>query len=806
MVLATFILLLKRSAPFRRKPPALTSSTISETGDQNGTALPTVGVAHQHERSRPTSAGAAVEGTGSTVAVDAFPPPLTEKLPDGEHTVDFPDGTRYSGQWTDGKMNGRGVLRWPSGDHYEGAWVNGLQQGQGTFAASDGSMYFGGWKNGQMEGLGVFKPAPPASMVYLRSYENGIVIKETSLRVEAKEGKRKKQLKESKKRSSGLQQRPLQPGEVIYKGHHSYDLMRQLQVGIMYSIAQAGQWKGHTRLSSSDFSAESVQYFPSGSAAEASAFKWKDYAPRVFQCLRQLFGIDSADYLVSLTGGPALRELASPGASGCIFFLSSDDRFMIKSVRKEEMVLLLDLVRQYHGHVAAQPGTLLVRFYGVHRISPWLGKNARFLVMGNVLPTDKRMHRKYDLKGSSYKRTVGEEKRKNNQNATLKDLDIDVKFELSPERRAALLAQIKADAAFLESLHVMDYSLLLGVHFVNWGDAEWYPPFENWPESEQSPLSPFLSPMMQSPTTNLVEPTTTQNCGTTNFESSPGNGDSLPPLGESTTRGSESKSSAQGMSKKPSRTGSMAAGQSLVETLESLSVAGMLEPGLSATAASVVACANNSGLAARATAKALATSSEGQVVSLHPWLEDDHRHHQVPDLTNTSSVALMEATTNTSAAAASDRRNGDVFDASSAAVTGGGGGGGASNDTTANVPNDSTNLSAGTAASSYYKKISKSGSLEGSRGSGWAVPAVAVRRSPSGEIVGREPVLLYFGIIDFLQHYNARKWVEHAWKKTLHGNSVSVADPHHYAKRFVNFLDQIFVPMEMGAVQVILPQ
>lgn len=33
--------------------------------------------------------------------------------------------------------------------------------------------------------------------------------------------------------------RPLQPGEVIYKGHHSYDLMRQLQLGILYSIAQA---------------------------------------------------------------------------------------------------------------------------------------------------------------------------------------------------------------------------------------------------------------------------------------------------------------------------------------------------------------------------------------------------------------------------------------------------------------------------------------------------------------------------------------------------------------------------------------
>ena len=31
----------------------------------------------------------------------------------------------------------------------------------------------------------------------------------------------------------------------------------------------------------------------------------------------------------------------------------------------------------------------------------------RFVVMGNVFPTDVRLHRKYDLKGSTYGRTAG---------------------------------------------------------------------------------------------------------------------------------------------------------------------------------------------------------------------------------------------------------------------------------------------------------------------------------------------------------------------------------------------------------------
>ena len=33
-----------------------------------------------------------------------------------------------------------------------------------------------------------------------------------------------------------------------------------------------------------------------------TSFKWKDYSPLVFQRLRQLFGIDNMDYLLSLTG------------------------------------------------------------------------------------------------------------------------------------------------------------------------------------------------------------------------------------------------------------------------------------------------------------------------------------------------------------------------------------------------------------------------------------------------------------------------------------------------------------------------
>ena len=83
--------------------------------------------------------------------------------------------------------------------------------------------------------------------MYLRRYEDGVLVKETVLDL-AKEAKGKLKQKHEKHRQKNeavrdsklkeMQRRPLKPGEVIYKGHHSYDLMRQLQLGIMFGIAQ----------------------------------------------------------------------------------------------------------------------------------------------------------------------------------------------------------------------------------------------------------------------------------------------------------------------------------------------------------------------------------------------------------------------------------------------------------------------------------------------------------------------------------------------------------------------------------------
>jgi 1-phosphatidylinositol-4-phosphate 5-kinase len=72
-------------------------------------------------------------------------------------------------------------------------------------------------------------------------------------------------------------------------------------------------------------------------------------------------------------------------------------------------------------------------------------------------------------------RDFDEEKLKENPRRPLKDLNWirqDVRLELGPRKKELLLTQLKKDVELLASLNIMDYSLLLGIHYVQRGNAE----------------------------------------------------------------------------------------------------------------------------------------------------------------------------------------------------------------------------------------------------------------------------------------------------------------------------------------------
>ncbi|KAE8711711.1 Phosphatidylinositol 4-phosphate 5-kinase 7 [Hibiscus syriacus] len=82
------------------------------------------------------------------------------------------------------------------------------------------------------------------------------------------------------------------------------------------------------------------------------------------------------------------------------------------------------------------------------------------------------------------------------------------------------------------------------------------------------------------------------------------------------------------------------------------------------------------------------------------------------------------------------------------------------------------------------------------------MPAQATRKlsrdeSDSAEVVLFEvyDVVLYMGIIDILQEYNAKKKAEHACKSVkFDPTSISVVETELYAKRFTDFLEQKVFP------------
>ena len=93
--------------------------------------------------------------------------------------------------------------------------------------------------------------------------------------------------------------------------------------------------------------------------------------------------------------------------------------------------------------------------------------------MINVFSTSKYIHRRYDLKGSKIGRRVLTGKRDreilDKGDLALKDLDFEKRKEkiYIGDKNDILLKQIKKDAYFLCKIKANDYSLLLGIHYIN---------------------------------------------------------------------------------------------------------------------------------------------------------------------------------------------------------------------------------------------------------------------------------------------------------------------------------------------------
>ncbi|XP_026160493.1 phosphatidylinositol 4-phosphate 5-kinase type-1 gamma isoform X2 [Mastacembelus armatus] len=266
-------------------------------------------------------------------------------------------------------------------------------------------------------------------------------------------------------------------GETTYKKTTSSALKGAIQLGIGYTVGNLSSKPERDVLMQDFYVVESI-FFPSEGSNLTPAhhfpdFRFKTYAPVAFRYFRELFGIRPDDYLYSLCNEP-LIELSNPGASGSVFYLTKDDEFIIKTVMHKEAEFLQKLLPGYYMNLNQNPRTLLPKFFGLYCVQSG-GKNIRMVVMNNVLPRVVRMHLKYDLKGSTYKRRASKKEREKAK-PTFKDLDFMQDLQdglmLDQDTYNALVKTLQRDCLVLESFKIMDYSLLLGVHNMDQAERE----------------------------------------------------------------------------------------------------------------------------------------------------------------------------------------------------------------------------------------------------------------------------------------------------------------------------------------------
>ncbi|CAI5741969.1 unnamed protein product [Hyaloperonospora brassicae] len=254
-------------------------------------------------------------------------------------------------------------------------------------------------------------------------------------------------------------------GNVINFEHEQYALTYGMMCGIRASAGLQKPFK--QRLTVNDFMRVDKKIFRANARLEHGC-KFKDYSPDVFCQVRRRFGIDLADYMLTLSGDFGFIEFMSNSKSGQFFFYSHDGRFMIKTQTKDDSKFLRRILPHYYQFVMENPNTLITRFYGLHRVQMHhMGRKVHFVIMASVFDTSLEIHARFDLKGSRIGRHASTEEYERGSQCVLKDndlLDKGFRLQMSVAQRAIFLAQLRTDVDFLKRMKIMDYSILIGVH------------------------------------------------------------------------------------------------------------------------------------------------------------------------------------------------------------------------------------------------------------------------------------------------------------------------------------------------------
>ena len=268
-----------------------------------------------------------------------------------------------------------------------------------------------------------------------------------------------------------------------------FDFMHMIQEGVRLAVSQASQ-NNRVKVvrNTHAHSMPDVAAMPQSSSSSMDQprrtmkYILHQYKPKSFEALRRLCDVKEEDFICSICDAELEGGYSeSSGKSGSLFWYSSDQKYIMKSITDEEEVFLNRISTSYVRYIASHPHSLLCKFMGMYKITTIVAapsymrgkqrasrvrsnvvRTTRFVIMNNIFGglTGSDLIAKFDLKGTTEDRFV----KQVSGHEVLKDINFQNRWISLPENLAECLNRvIQEDCDFLLRHGVMDYSLIVGV-------------------------------------------------------------------------------------------------------------------------------------------------------------------------------------------------------------------------------------------------------------------------------------------------------------------------------------------------------
>ena len=217
----------------------------------------------------------------------------------------------------------------------------------------------------------------------------------------------------------------------------------------------------------------------------------KEFGGVIFNNIRLYLGISKDAFIKSISpqdfitelmisSQTIFEELCSTGSSGSLLYYTRDGEFIVKTISKSEYKFLKTILSEYYFYIKNNPLTFLPKLLGCYVLKQKKKRTTNkifFIVMTNVFATTNHIDLRFDLKGSTIGRsvlkgTIADKKIFDSGDMgdmALKDLDFNKLNETINVgvKREQILNQFQKDIEFLYNINSNDYSLLLGIHYIN---------------------------------------------------------------------------------------------------------------------------------------------------------------------------------------------------------------------------------------------------------------------------------------------------------------------------------------------------